>query len=126
MLAKPRLLLVEDYQDAREMYALFLSANGLEVVEAADGEQALLNAATFKPQIVVLDIGLPRVDGLEVTRRLRANPKTALIPIIALSATAADFRDRAAAAGCTVALEKPCTPDELLVSVLDCLSRAAR
>ena len=126
MLAQPRLLLVEDYQDAREMYALFLRASGLNVLEVADGEQALLAVSTFKPDIVVLDIGLPRMDGLEVTRRLRDNPATASIPIIALSATAADFRDRARVAGCTVALEKPCTPDELLVSVLDCLSRAGR
>jgi len=113
-----RVLLVEDYADAREMYAEFLGLAGYQVSEAADGEQALLLAAASNPDLIVLDIGLPKIDGLEVARRLRKTKAAALVPIIALSASMiVDFEPRAHQAGCTIALSKPCLPDELLAAI---------
>jgi len=114
----PRVLLVEDYADAREMYALFLVGEGFEVFEAADGFQALDHSATQRPDVVVLDLGLPRMDGLEVIRRLRTAPATARVPIIILSALATRATAaQALAAGANMVLSKPCAPDDLLAVI---------
>lgn len=115
--AKPRILLVEDYDDARAMYSLFLVSKGFDVDEAATGEQGLLSAGAHRPDLIVLDVGLPRMDGFEVARRLRMMPGFDAVPIIALSATTDHLTARARAAGCTQAIFKPCLPDELLAAI---------
>jgi CheY-like chemotaxis protein len=123
--ARVRVLLVEDYADTREMYALFFQLKGLEVLQAADGLQGLLQARAAKPDAIVLDVSLPRLDGIELTRRLREDGATATIPVIVLSAhTGEDCRRRALAAGATLALEKPCLPDDLLREILHLLGNA--
>ena|SRR5262245_12074765 len=114
-MAAPHILIVEDFADSREMYMEFLAAQGYEVSGAEDGLAALhaLDAGAF--DAVVLDIALPKLDGLSVLKRLRAEPRFAELPILTLSASlGADYQRIALAAGATAALEKPCLPEELL------------
>jgi DNA-binding response OmpR family regulator len=107
------------------MYALYFQLKGLEVLQAADGLQGLLQARASKPDAIVLDVSLPRLDGIELTRRLREDDATAAVPVIVLSAhTGDDYRRRAFAAGATMALEKPCLPDDLLREILHLLGNA--
>jgi DNA-binding response OmpR family regulator len=113
-----RILIVEDFTDSREMYIEFLAAQGFEVSGAEDG-LAALRALDAKPfDAVVLDIALPKLDGLSVLRRLRADPRFQGLPVLTLSASlGADYHRIALAAGATAALEKPCLPEELLSAV---------
>jgi DNA-binding response OmpR family regulator len=120
-----RVLIVEDFVDSREMYAEFLSANGYEVSEAADGLAALHSIERSIPDLVVLDVALPKLDGLSLLRKLRADGRYASIPVLTLSASlGADYQRTAIAAGATEALEKPCLPEELLVAVRKALKPA--
>ncbi len=123
----PRILIVEDFADSREMYMEFLSAQGFEVSGAEDGLAALraLDAAPF--DAVVLDIALPKLDGLSVLRRLRADPRFTTLPVLTLSASlGADYHHIATAAGATTTLEKPCLPEELLDAVKVVLQQRGR
>jgi two-component system cell cycle response regulator DivK len=114
----PRILVVEDFVDSREMYMEFLLAHGFEVVGAEDGLAALRSIEQHPPDVVVLDIALPKLDGLSVLRRLREDPRFAALPVLTLSASlGADYQREAVAAGATAALEKPCLPEELLEAV---------
>lgn len=88
---------------------------GAEVVDAADGEHALRVLATLRPHVLLLDIDMPQVNGLEVARRLRADPRMADLPIIAMSGWAA--AEAALAAGCNVFLPKPFRADALVRQV---------
>lgn len=116
----PLVLLVEDDQDTREMYSEYLSYSGLRVAEAPTGFRALERVREQTPDVVVTDIAMPGMDGLELSRRLRADPPTREVPIIAVSGhPTARARD----AGCDMMLEKPCTPDELLHAIEDILSK---
>ena len=110
-----RALVVDDYDDAREMYAEFLAYKGFEVVQAQNGLQAMALAESLLPDLIVLDLALPDVDGIEVTRRLKASPLTSAIPIVMITANAQSaMLDQARKAGCAAVLVKPCTPEELL------------
>jgi two-component system, cell cycle response regulator DivK len=112
---RPRALVVDDYDDAREMYAEFLGFKGFDVVQAQNGLQAVALAESLLPDLIVLDLALPDIDGIEVTRRLKMSPATAPIPIVMLTANAQSrMLDEARKAGCAAVLAKPCTPDELL------------
>jgi two-component system cell cycle response regulator DivK len=114
----PLVLLVDDFEDARLMYGQYLSRSGYRVVEAATGEEALERAFHDRPDIILLDMLLPGVDGWEVTRRLKGAPETRGIPIIALSALALDReRDRSERAGCDLFLAKPCPPADLAAAI---------
>ena len=104
-------LLVEDDRDTREMYFEYLSYSGMVVTEAATGRRALERVAEHRPDVVVTDIARPEMDGLELSRRLRAQDSTRNVPIIAVSGQASE---RAREAGADVVLEKPCEPDKLL------------
>jgi two-component system, cell cycle response regulator DivK len=111
----PRALVVDDYDDAREMYAEFLSYKGFEVIQAQNGLQAVAQAASLLPDFIILDLALPDIDGIEVTRRLRGAAGTASIPIVMLTANAQPrMLEEARKAGCEAVLVKPCTPEELL------------
>jgi two-component system, cell cycle response regulator DivK len=111
----PRALVVDDYDDAREMYAEFLSYKGFEVIQAQNGIQAVAQAASLLPDFIILDLALPDIDGIEVTRRLKAEAQTASIPIAMLTANAQPrMLEAARKAGCEAVLVKPCTPEELL------------
>jgi len=129
-MSRGRILIVDDFEDARDLYAEFLRVQGFEVSGAADGPAALHLALPAGYDVIVLDLALPRMDGLEVLRQLRRNPRTKRTPIIILSASVGqEPREDAMEAGADLFLEKPCLPDELeqaIESVLPRKGRAAR
>lgn len=113
-----RVLLVDDYPDAREMYREYLQFTGFEVVEAANGLEALQRALDTTPDIILMDLSLPVMDGWEATRRLKADPRTAAIPVVALTGHAvAGILEGAKAAGCDAFVTKPCLPDDLVTEI---------
>jgi CheY-like chemotaxis protein len=115
-----RILIVEDYADTRDLYVEFLSMQGHEVVAAEDGLQALHVARTVMPELIVLDINLPKLDGLSVLRRLRAEPRLDPIPVLTLSAAIGrEYEEEALEAGAVRALHKPLLPDELHDAILE-------
>ena len=108
------ILLVEDDPDIRELVAYKLNRSGFEVIEAADGLAALQAARSRRPDAVVLDMGLPRLSGIDVCRELRAAPATAAVPIIMLTgAVRLQELEQAYAAGASDYLVKPFSPREL-------------
>ena len=112
------LLLVEDNEDNRIIYSTVLRHIGYDVVEAVDGIQAIALARSVLPDLILMDISLPQVDGWEATRVLREDPLTRDIPIIALTAHAlADDRERAQAIGFTSYLAKPIEPRAVAAEV---------
>jgi two-component system cell cycle response regulator DivK len=84
-LQRPRVLLVDDYPDAREMYSEYLEFSGFDVVEAGNGMEALQRAVDTAPDIILMDLSLPVMDGWEATRRLKADQRTRAIPVVALT-----------------------------------------
>ncbi len=117
-----RILIVDDFDDARELYAEYLRTRGFEVTGAADGQAALHLALPSRYDLIILDLALPRMDGIDVLRTLRADPETKGTPIIMLSASAGpEARDATLRAGADLFLEKPCLPDDLESAVLKLL-----
>jgi two-component system response regulator PhoP len=113
-----RILIVDDYADIREMYATFLAENGFEVVEAADGLQAIALSAASPIDLAVVDLSLPQLSGIEVIRRFRAEEALARMRIISITALlGARTQIDALEAGADLALTKPCLPEELLAAV---------
>jgi CheY-like chemotaxis protein len=111
----PRILLVEDNEMNRDMLSRRLQRKGHEVLIAADGETGVQMAASERPDLILMDMSLPSVDGWEATRRIKGLPKTASIPIIALTAHAmAGDRDKAIHAGCDDYDSKPVDFERLL------------
>ena len=99
--AGPLVLIVDDFPDNRDMYVQFLSFHGYRVAEAVDGLDALTKAAALRPDLIVMDLSLPRLDGWEATRRLKQDPLTSQIPVVALTGHAlAGHEARARNAGC--------------------------
>jgi two-component system cell cycle response regulator DivK len=110
-----RVLLIDDHAASRRGYAEYLSSCGYDVLEAADGATGLTMAVTCSPDVIVLDLALPDIDGWSLARELRGAPATSAVPIIAF--TGADLpHERASAlrAGCDFHLAKPCSPPALL------------
>jgi two-component system, cell cycle response regulator DivK len=123
-MAPPRILIVEDFADSRDMYVEFLQTQGFLVAAAEDGIAALRSLEASTPDLVVLDVALPKLDGLSVLRKLRIDPRFADLPVLTLSASlGAEYQRIAMAAGATAALEKPCLPEELLAAVRKALKR---
>ena len=114
----PLILVVDDYEDAREMYAEYLRFCGFRVAEARNGNEALEQAFTVKPDLILMDLSLPGMDGWEATRQLKADERTRHIPVVALTGHAlAGASEGAKRAGCDSFVTKPCLPDELVVEV---------
>jgi two-component system cell cycle response regulator DivK len=112
------LLLVEDNEDNRIIYSTVLRHLGYRVIEAQDGLQAVDLARSAQPDLILMDISIPRLDGWEATRILRRDPATRAIPIIALTAHAlSDDRERAAEVGFTSYLAKPIEPRAVVAEV---------
>src|SRR3954463_4401765 len=115
---RPRVLLVDDYPDAREMYTEYLEFSGFDVVEAGNGMEALERAIDSAPDIILMDLSLPVMDGWEATRRLKADKATARIPIVALTGHAlAGMLEGAKNAGCDAFVTKPCLPEDLVKEI---------
>jgi len=111
--APHRVLLVEDNDDAREMYGAHFHDTGWEVEGVAGAEDAVAIAAVFEPGVIVMDLAMPGVSGIDAIVELKRDPRTRHIPIIVLTA----YPDRevdALKAGCDAFLAKPCPPDEVL------------
>ena len=114
----PLVLIVEDYEDAREMYAEYLKYAGFRVAEACNGLEALDIANELIPDVILMDLALPGMDGWEATRRLKAAERTRRIPVIAVTGHAlSGHSDTARKAGCDAFVSKPCLPDALVAEV---------
>ena len=114
----PLILVVDDYQDAREMYAEYLQYSGFRVAEAKNGNEAVAQARSLRPDLILMDLSLPGMDGWEATRVLKADDATKHIPIVALTGHAlAGASEGARKAGCDSFVTKPCLPDDLVVEV---------
>ncbi len=110
-----KLLLVEDNEINRDMLSRRLARRGYEIVIAVDGEQGIAEAIRHLPDLIIMDMSLPVIDGWESTRRIKQQPETQSIPVLALTAHAmAGERDRALAAGCNDYDTKPVEFDRLL------------
>lgn len=124
---RPCVLLVDDYEDAREMYGEYLEISGFDVVEAANGLEALQRAVDTRPDIILMDLSLPLMDGWEATRRLKADGRTAAIPVVGLTGQAhSGSSESARAAGCDGFVIKPCLPDDLVREIRKVLGRLQR
>src|SRR5215203_1704686 len=120
---QPLVLVVEDYQDAREMYAAYLQFSGYRVAEATNGIEAIDQARELMPDIILMDLALPKMDGWEATRRLKMDETTRHIPIVALTGHAlAGHAEGARQAGCDAFVTKPCLPDALVAAIQRMLS----
>ena len=117
-----RILVVEDQEDNRKIVRDLVTASGYELVEAATGEEGLAAAARERPDLILMDIQLPGIDGYEVTRRIKANPDLRQIPIIAVTSFALSGDDKKAfAAGCDGYVTKPFSPRLLLAKIAEYL-----
>jgi two-component system cell cycle response regulator DivK len=111
-------LLVEDNPHNRKIFSGMLAHAGFTIVEAEDGHQALAAIAKQLPDVILMDLSIPGVDGWEVTRRLKADARTKPVPIIALTAHAMrGDEERARAAGCDHYLAKPISPKKVVEEV---------
>jgi CheY-like chemotaxis protein len=100
------------------MYAMYLSYTGFRVAEASNGHEALEQAFSLHPDLIVMDLSLPGLDGWEATRRLKADQRTRDIPVIALTSHALEgFSEGARAAGCDAFVTKPCLPEQLVTEI---------
>lgn len=122
----PRILLVEDNEVNRDMLSRRLVRAGHEVLLAEDGPAGIARAAADRPDLLLMDIGLPGMDGWEATRRLKQAPDTASIPVIALTAHALSTdRERSLAVGCADFDTKPVDLPRLLAKIAAALGKAA-
>jgi len=120
-----RILVVEDNDRNRRLLRILLKARGYEVTEAVTGEEAMKYLKDHKPDLILMDIQLPNVDGLEMTRKIKSNPKTADIPIVAVTAYAMKGdRERILEAGCDGYISKPIDTRRLALLVAEILKNS--
>jgi len=120
-----RILVIEDQEDNRQILRDLLTSVDFEVIEAADGEAGLAAAAAHRPDLILMDIQLPGLDGYEATRRLKADAALYAIPVIAVTSHASSSDvDKARAAGCDAFVSKPFSPRQLLAKVREYLAQA--
>ena len=113
-----RILVVEDNETNMYLIKFMLKKSGYEVIEAGEGAAGVELAIKEKPDLIIMDIQLPDIDGLKATKRIRASEAASEIPIIALTSFAmAGDRERALAAGCTGYIEKPINPDTFIAEI---------
>jgi len=118
------ILVVDDFPATREMYGRFLGYSGFHVEEASSGPEALKKSFTLKPQIIIMDLTMPGMDGWEAIRKLKADERTRHTPIVVV--TGASFSggaQKAKDAGCDAYLVKPCLPETLLGVVRSLLDK---
>jgi len=113
-----RILVVEDQADNRRILRDLLAHAGYEVIEACDGEQAITSASVHRPDVILMDIQLPLLDGYEATRRIKADPTLKHIPIIVVTSYGLSGDEaKAQAAGCDAYVAKPFSPRALLAKI---------
>ena len=117
------MLIVDDSLHTRELYTEYLSFRGLAVVSAPEAESGIRLAETLRPDVIVMDIAMPGLNGITATHRLRLNPRTRRIPIIVLTGYAFRAIEQGALeAGANVFLTKPCLPEDLELKIRELLS----
>jgi two-component system, cell cycle response regulator DivK len=110
-----RILVVEDHEDNRQILRDLLANSEFDIIEAEDGEQAVLAATKYRPDLILMDIQLPGLDGYEATRRIKADPALKDIPVIVVTSYAlSGDEEKAYAAGCDGYVAKPYDPIALL------------
>lgn len=113
-LAKPVILVVDDFDDTRLLLRTWLERKGFEVIEAENGNEAVSLAETKRPDLIIMDLEMPELDGLAATRKIRAVKELQKVPVLAVSAYGAEqFRDDALAAGCDEYVSTPFEPEAL-------------
>jgi two-component system, cell cycle response regulator DivK len=113
-----RILVVEDQEDNRRILRDLLTSRGYDLVEAEDGEKALTMAENRRPDLILMDVQIPLIDGYEVTRRIKANPALRAIPIIVVTSYAlSGDESKARAAGCNAYVSKPYSARQLLAKI---------
>jgi two-component system cell cycle response regulator DivK len=116
------ILVVEDQEDNRQILRDLLSSSGYDLTEAGDGEEALKSVAEKRPDLILMDIQLPIMDGYEATRRIKADPQTSNIPVIVVTSYALSGDEgKATAAGCDAYVTKPYSPKQLLAKIREYL-----
>jgi len=112
--AQRTILIVDDFDDTRLLLRTWLQKRGFRVVEAENGNRAVAAAERIRPDLIIMDVEMPELDGLAATRKIRELKNLASVPILAVSAYGADqYRDHALAAGCNEYVSTPFEPDEL-------------
>jgi two-component system, cell cycle response regulator DivK len=115
---RPLVLIVEDQCELRQLYAQELTLSGFDVIEAGNGADAIAHTSERFPDVVLMDLSLPILDGWEATRRLKGDSRTAHIPVVALTAhDGSGELQRATRAGCDWFVPKPCQPQDLIEEV---------
>ena len=118
----PTILVIEDYSDTRQLMSSLLRAHGYKVVEASDGREGLIQANRVTPDLVLMDLAMPELDGVEATRQMRQRQALARTPIFAISAYAiSEVKRDAMAAGCTEVFAKPVDITALLDKIKETL-----
>ena len=121
---RPLVLIVEDQSDLRQLYVQQLTMSGFDVIEAGNGADAITHTSSNLPDVVLMDLSLPVVDGWEATKRLKSDKRTAHIPVVALTAhDGSGELQRATSAGCDWFVPKPCPPDALITEIRRVLAR---
>jgi CheY-like chemotaxis protein len=124
-LSRPTVLVIEDYADTRKLISSLLRQDGFHVIEAEDGVEGLLKASASYPDLVIMDLALPEMDGVETARRIHQMPKLSRTPIFVISAwLTKEVEADARAAGCTEVFSKPFEIDELIGRVRASVGRA--
>ncbi len=119
------ILIVDDFDDTRLLLRTWLQKKGFRIIEAENGNQAVSQTQTERPDLIIMDVEMPELDGLSATRKIRALPHAQTLPIVVVSAYGADqFRDEALAAGCNEYVSTPFEPDELEKLIRNLLSEA--
>jgi two-component system cell cycle response regulator DivK len=115
---RPIVLIAEDQQELRQLYAEHLTLSGFDVIQAVNGAEAIDLTSSQLPDVILMDLSMPVVDGWEATKRLRADSRTKHIPVVALTAhDGSGELQRATSAGCDWFVPKPCPPDALITEV---------
>jgi len=124
---KQRILVVEDQEDNRRIMRDLLVSAGYDVIEAVSGAEGVEKAATEKPDLILMDLQLPVIDGLEATRRIKAKPALRETPVIAVTSYAlSGDNEKAVAAGCDTYFSKPVSPRHLLAKIRSMLPKRGK
>jgi two-component system cell cycle response regulator DivK len=116
------ILVIEDHEDNRRIMRDLLTSSGYEVIEAVTGEEGITAAETYRPNLILMDVQLPGINGYEAAQRIKANPDLQTIPIIVVTSYALSGDDvKAFEAGCDAYISKPFSPRKLLVKIREYL-----